>query len=636
MSAAANSAPSSGIELDTLLPVSSAHEDPRRRRVSWRDSPSFARQSCKDTFREAWHDVRSPKRLGQPIKSLGWRRILFGFVVILWCFALLVLLLFLMLMPRGLGFVSAACQPDGEFLFTSDTESNFDWWAATGFFQITLGLGRFDFATAKAIDVVWDLVIGRGGQTVMALVSWRVFSEYLQVSIATKPATYTTVWLLRFQTDPSAVSTLRLMSHFYKRGLASKSTMFFIIAAASFILAFPTYASSMTGYVPYNEAYIRTNDGNLVRLIDASPAAFIIHDAYRITASGSFTEDYLVTWKDDASIYGLNASELDASADNQTVFRNQTIEGPPLNISAFYSPFAYYASSNYETEQTYSDSSNAKFILDHTLYGQDDGVCQPVKGEDLIQRYQWGFSFLQLFVMTILLLLWSFGLLVLWENTRRTLKLNHYTAASQGWKGLLEFTDTIKLELKTAGVDPDSLQDKQLEHEIEHLLQDGSVPSRLFSAASFNAGPYMNNQKWWFLGIFFLLVLLIVEHVYRWEGLFYFDSDGLVGVAVVFSVLYTILCLTVATVIGNTTMQRSIVFLLAGALCVPFLFLPVPPRDLNLPGAYVGACLAFVIGSTKRSRVALFFLPFIVNYVFILVFFANKFLSAWDYGRPGS
>lgn len=128
----------------------------------------------------------------------------------------------------------------------------------------------------------------------MALVSWRVFAKNLQVSITTKPATYTTVWLLRFQQNSSIYSTFCLASGFFKRGLASKFAMSFMISAATFIVAFPTLASSMTGYTPKNEAYINTTSGRLSPFTDVFPAAYVIHDGNRVEG---FTKEYGIPWK---------------------------------------------------------------------------------------------------------------------------------------------------------------------------------------------------------------------------------------------------------------------------------------------------------------------------------------------------
>ncbi|KAF2819702.1 hypothetical protein CC86DRAFT_412631 [Ophiobolus disseminans] len=57
------------------------------------------------------------------------------------------------------------CQPDDSF--TTDPWT-FNHWASSGVFQITMGYGKLKFSQAKAVDVVWDAVVGRGGQALLA------------------------------------------------------------------------------------------------------------------------------------------------------------------------------------------------------------------------------------------------------------------------------------------------------------------------------------------------------------------------------------------------------------------------------------------------------------------------------------
>ncbi|KAM0490963.1 hypothetical protein ACHAP8_011029 [Fusarium lateritium] len=140
-----------------------------------------------------------------------------------------------------------------------------NWWESSRFFEVTLGWGKLDFTAAKLIDVTWDLVVGRGGQAIMSLIAWRVFTEYLEVSLATKPATYTTIWLLRFYQDTSVLSSMRLFFQFFRRGLASKLAMWIMVMTLSFILAFPTIAGSMTGYAAFNDPFVTSSDDRLFR-----------------------------------------------------------------------------------------------------------------------------------------------------------------------------------------------------------------------------------------------------------------------------------------------------------------------------------------------------------------------------------
>lgn len=137
----------------------------------------------------------------------------------------------------------------------------------------------------------------------MSLVTWQVFSEYLQISITARPATYTMVWLLRFHQEPSAMSTLQLGSHFYKRGLMSRMASTTILGAILFIIGFPTFASSMTGYTPFQAAYIISTEGSLIGFSEVFPLAYIIHDGNR---TEGLTAEYYVPWKEGKVIRPLN------------------------------------------------------------------------------------------------------------------------------------------------------------------------------------------------------------------------------------------------------------------------------------------------------------------------------------------
>jgi hypothetical protein len=61
---------------------------------------------------------------------------------------------------------------------------------------------------------------------------------------------------------------------------------------------------------------------------------------------------------------------------------------------------------------------------------------------------------------------------------RLTLIINQRQAAPGGWKSLLDFTAAINRELEKAGVDQSLLSDKELEEEIQTLLQGGSILSK--------------------------------------------------------------------------------------------------------------------------------------------------------------
>ena len=75
-------------------------------------------------------------------------------------------------------------------------------WDTSQFLDITLGFGSFEFGVAKGIDVGWDLIVGRGGQIILALLSYRVLSAVLLHSMETRTASLYTYTALGFDRGP--------------------------------------------------------------------------------------------------------------------------------------------------------------------------------------------------------------------------------------------------------------------------------------------------------------------------------------------------------------------------------------------------------------------------------------------------
>ncbi|KAH6663284.1 hypothetical protein F5X68DRAFT_123649, partial [Plectosphaerella plurivora] len=184
---------------------------------------------------------------------------------------------------------AVGCQPDGSFR----TDDDYSPWDVLGFFKITMRFGSLTFTQAKIIDVVWDTVIGRMGQSLMAYYCWIAFSSYVRVSMESKPVTYNTYFTTHLESSASVRSTLKMMRDFSTRkGLRSRIAMAIIILDLLFMLAWPTLASIMTGYTSEEASFVRDSAGNLITTTQINTLAYVIHDGWRVNVSG----DYLVTY----------------------------------------------------------------------------------------------------------------------------------------------------------------------------------------------------------------------------------------------------------------------------------------------------------------------------------------------------
>ncbi|KAF5506281.1 hypothetical protein CGCS363_v005435 [Colletotrichum siamense] len=466
---------------------------------------------------------------------------------------------------------NTACQPDGSFnIFRNE----YDWWAASGFFQITMAWGTMTFANAKFVDVAWDVVFGRGGQALLAWISWSIFSDYVTTSMEVSPVTYETFWTVFLDGSPTFWSTWYLMRDFSRsHGLRSRFAMVFMVVVAIFILLFPTLGSAMSGYQANSGAFIRGADGEMLKFSDFDMIAYIIHDGERV----NLTKDYPVTFARSNydteqllgntlgeyypnswyswSFYGSYNCEEDQEYSNEernklwqeryplncrcslhgsvsnytkehgffglknvnSTFMNQTLSSPTLNISAFYIPERYSTifGNNWTDPRTntqpFSDRSKVTYTYNigndtyDLNYIRSNGTCQPVTEIDKInasarETYQWGFSYIQLFIMLLLLILWTFGMSAMWVKSHMTMRMRGRFDKPKGFKGVLELAAAIRTELQESN--PDDLNHDQLSEEIKKRLRGGTIElEKAGSSAMYGVWGglwgWIKNWRWW-------------------------------------------------------------------------------------------------------------------------------------------
>ncbi|KAK1982860.1 hypothetical protein LZ30DRAFT_749030 [Colletotrichum cereale] len=416
-----------------------------------------------------------------------------------------------------------ACQPDGSF---DAFQNSYNLWSASGFFQITLGWGRFSFADAKAIDVAWDVVFGRGGQALLASISWRAFADYTAVSMQARPVTYQTFQAIFLQDQPGIYSTFYLARDFARsRGLQSRVMMAIMVFVAVFILLFPTLGSAMTGYSANNDAYIKGYDGTLIPFADFKVAGYVVHDAQRINMTGDFVLTYpYIHDVQKYGFYGLEDKESDWMA-------------PVLNISASWLlPSTRLYGWNWTDprtgQQPFRDGSRAAYAIGNETYPlgylKANGSCQPMSDPDasadsVRESYEWGFSYLQLFIMVVLLVAWTLCLAYMWIKARLTMRTRQRYDVPKGYKGVLELSSAIRKQLQES--DPDDLSHDQLHEEIKKRLEGGMIELEQVDTPDIydlwrGAWEYGKNEKWWVVAILSLLgpcvALVSTDNSFGW------------------------------------------------------------------------------------------------------------------------
>ena len=156
----------------------------------------------------------------------------------------------------GLSPVYVYCTPDGHTRATLEYSYPYNqYWDPSLVLSITLGLGDLKYAAARGIDLAWDLVVGRGGQIFLALLAYPVLRRSLRRHMEKSPVRLRTFASVSF--DKISLSALwttfrdlvaRREPSDENFGLPPGWRHFGHLLILTYVLAFPTLASFMTGY----------------------------------------------------------------------------------------------------------------------------------------------------------------------------------------------------------------------------------------------------------------------------------------------------------------------------------------------------------------------------------------------------
>ncbi|GME34466.1 hypothetical protein BKCO1_7600019 [Neofusicoccum parvum] len=291
------------------------------------------------------------------------------------------------ILPSLSGVTFRTCM-DGNFRI-ADINSPYD---VRTIFAISLGFGSFDFAVAKGIDIVFDLIVGRGGQLLLGLVSYPVFAKVLLHSMERRPASYQYFTAMAFETV--SVFTMGQIARNLgpqPRGKHTLRTILIpigLLIASLYILAFPTLASAATGYSTSQDPYVSLG-GN-----GTSP------------------------WPD---LKFVDNGTL--STDSTSNFMDTKLDAPPLTI-----------------EQMTGYEMNGNFYSNEYL--EEFGFCKPNNN-----KYKWGFSYLLLFIIIIFTYAWAGILVALHIDTEKNSQLAKCGRRLGQYRAVLDLSKAIREEL---------------------------------------------------------------------------------------------------------------------------------------------------------------------------------------------
>lgn len=203
------------------------------------------------------------------------------------------------------------------------------YWGLDQTLAITLGFGSFTFAQAKGIDTSFNLVVGRGGQLLLAYACYSIFRKAFARVMEVKTVTIEEFKAIAFE----QVSLASCWT--FGCGIPGacccdrrrrKSTLDWRLACLFvtfvYILAYPTWIEAMTGYQTGVRPYVQDpGNANLVPTESWQLPALIVRDGSRVGLGDNFTleaQPFYVTTSLYASVSGC-CTLASASRPNNTM-----------------------------------------------------------------------------------------------------------------------------------------------------------------------------------------------------------------------------------------------------------------------------------------------------------------------------
>lgn len=329
--------------------------------------------------------------------------------------------------------------------------------------------------------------------------------------------------------------------------------MIWMILSATFIALFPTWVSAMSGYNGKRGPFVLDQTGNFALFSEFRYIDYVIHDGDRI----GLTKDYIISGNTSVGLLNTYASECDSwynfttnDFDSENEFgpipagcilrsnvssyvtkygfyginsvnssfkytQTYNLSAPTLNISAYYIASEHISRSDWTGSRTgkmpFANQSDAVFVANGVPYPFDylsvNGTCQP------LGPYQWGFSFLLLFIFLLTLLIWSIGTYIFWLEAHLALKVRDICEIPGNYKAVIGLGAAIQREFVKEGEDITCLEERQIISRMRRDLKGGAIKN---DGAIIRQPQYrfrevikrwFRRDKWWFGGFVVLTAI---------------------------------------------------------------------------------------------------------------------------------
>jgi hypothetical protein len=150
-------------------------------------------------------------------------------------------------------------------------------------FALDATFGRFSFSQVKAIDVLWDLLVGKGAQALAWWASYNVFCDALLRAIERHPASFEI--FQRIGNEGPGLHSLWTLTKelWHAKSARTRALFFYMFWSTGYVLLVPIVLGAMTGYDSTSIAWIDLEGEN--NIIPASA----LHQTWVVTGTKNET-----------------------------------------------------------------------------------------------------------------------------------------------------------------------------------------------------------------------------------------------------------------------------------------------------------------------------------------------------------
>lgn len=173
------------------------------------------------------------------------------------------------------------CDPAGNVWVTNANRPNL--WSKNYGLAITLGFGSFKFSVAKSVDIMFDLVVGRGGQVLAGILLYYNFRGPIVSAMRREPVPYDK--LMKMEYHPAGTTSFLVYCkdvRWKRRSWSTWFTAFMLALATLYVLSLPTWFSAMSGYQAIDEPLLMFHNGTYVTFANLEACVYVIQDGERI------------------------------------------------------------------------------------------------------------------------------------------------------------------------------------------------------------------------------------------------------------------------------------------------------------------------------------------------------------------